>query len=93
MRTIDEIRDDFNEIDQEILQLVKKRIKLAEEMAPLKKQKNMNVVQLNRWKKVTKDRMKENEKLGVDSLFLLKLFNLLHEESIRIQQLHMNGKK
>lgn len=93
MREIEEIRADFNEVDREILKLVAKRTKLSFEIAKIKKQRKMNIVQLNQWKKVTKARLKENEKLGVDSLFLLKLFNLLHEESIRIQQQQISGKK
>ena len=61
------------------------RSKLSGEIGKLKKDNHIDVVQLNAWKQQMENRVKENEKFKIDSDFMNKIFNVIHEESIRIQ--------
>lgn len=83
--SISDIRKQFEDIDKSILILLGIRIKLSSEIGKLKKDNHIDVTQLNVWKHQMENRVKENEKFKIDSDFMDKIFNLIHEESIRIQ--------
>ena len=80
-----DIRRQFDDIDKSILILLATRAQLSKEMALQKYSNDMDVFQPETWKQQLNNRLKENEKLKVDSDFLDKIFNTIHEESIRIQ--------
>lgn len=82
---ISDVRKQFDDIDKSILILLGIRTKLSKEIAMLKKQNNLNAIQLNVWKTQMENRLKENEKIKVDPDFMNTIFNIIHEESIRIQ--------
>ena len=83
--SIFDIRRQFDDIDKSILILLATRTQLSKEMALQKKNNNIDVLQPETWKQQLHNRLKENEKLKVDSDFLNKIFTSIHEESIRIQ--------
>lgn len=83
--SIFDIRRQFDDIDKSILILLATRAQLSKEMALHKYNTDMEVVQSETWKQQLNNRLKENEKLKVDSDFLDKIFSTIHEESIRIQ--------
>lgn len=82
---ISDVRKQFDDIDKSILILLGIRTKLSKEIAMLKKQNNMNAIQLSVWKNQIENRLKENEKIKVDPDFMNKNFDLIHVESVRIQ--------
>ena len=84
--SIFDIRRQFDDIDKSILILLATRAQLSKEMALQKYNSDMEVVQPETWKQQLNNRLKENEKLKVDSDFLDKIFSAIHEESIRIQK-------
>lgn len=83
--SIFDIRRQFDDIDKSILILLATRTQLSKEMALQKYSNDMNVFQPETWKQQLNNRLKENEKLKIDSDFLDKIFSAIHEESIRIQ--------
>jgi len=85
IHSLSDLRRQFDDVDKSILILLGIRSQLSKEIAKIKKKKNLNVVQLKVWEKQMKNRFKENKKLKQDPDFLNKLFNIIHEESIRIQ--------
>lgn len=92
-KTIPELRKKFEDIDKEILVLLGKRVQLSKEIAFLKKENRENVVQLNVWKEQLENRLEENNKLNIDVDFLIRIFNEIHEESIRIQNMEVEKLK
>lgn len=85
IHSLSDLRRQFDDVDKSILILLGIRSQLSKEIAKIKKKKNLNVVQLKVWEKQMKNRFKENKKLKQDPDFLNKIFNIIHEESIRIQ--------
>lgn len=85
IHSLSDLRRQFDDVDKSILILLGIRSQLSKEIAKIKKKKNLNVIQLKVWEKQMKNRFKENKKLKQDPDFLNKLFNIIHEESIRIQ--------
>lgn len=84
-KTIEDLRNQIETIDKELLILLSKRMHLSKEIAFLKNENKENIVQLNVWRFQLENRLLENNKLNIDTEFLIRIFSMIHEESIRIQ--------
>lgn len=80
------IRHQFNEIDKNILVLLGARAQLSERIAKLKNSQQLEVKQETVWQQNLANRIKENVSIKIDSEYLKKIFEVIHEESIRIQK-------
>lgn len=87
------IRQDIDRIDEEIINLVKARLDLVVKIAAEKKQKNVTAFQLERYIGILKSRGQWAEDKNLTRDFVEKLYQLIHEESIRTQIEILNGKK
>lgn len=79
------LRDQINKIDQQIITLIYNRLKLTKSVGNLKQKYNIPVFQSNRWNEILKSIKKESSNLGLQEKFIEKLFQLIHIESINIQ--------
>jgi chorismate mutase len=87
------IRQDIDRIDEEIINLVKERLDLVVKIAAEKKQKNVTAFQLERYVSILKTRGQWALDKSLTKDFVEKLYQLIHEESIRTQIEILNGKK
>ena len=62
-----------------------------EAIGTLKKEKNVAVLQSNRWNEILGKMILEGEQRGLSEEFVLKLFKSIHTESIRHQELVINS--
>src|ERR1700752_1023324 len=87
------IRSQIDKLDANIIGLIKERLELIEKMAAEKEKNNITAFQLERWMHILKTRSDWaiNQNLSKD--FAEKLFQLIHEESIRTQIELMNNKQ
>jgi chorismate mutase len=86
------MRNAIDEIDEDVLNLLKRRVQVIEEMGDYKKEHHIQIFQLERWQEILRTRSQLAEKLGLSRQHIEKLCQLLHEESIRIQNGLMNRK-
>lgn len=86
------LRNNIDEIDEEVLNLLKRRVQVIEEMGVYKKEHGIQIFQLERWQEILRTRSQLAEKLGLSRQHVEKLCQLLHEESIKIQNEVMNRK-
>lgn len=86
------IRSRIDKVDEEIIQLISKRMKITEELAHYKKEHNVTILQVERWKEIIDGRTMLGEKLGLSKEFIEKYLEQLHKESIRTQERIMNSK-
>ena len=89
---LDALRKMIDEIDDDILNALKKRIQVIEEIGSYKKEHNIAIFQLNRWQEILRSRSQWADKMGLSRQHIEKLCQLLHEESIRVQNELMNKK-
>lgn len=82
---LNELRRTIDEVDDELINLLKKRQSVIEEIAKYKKDHNITAFQLERWQEILRTRPQWAEKLGISRHHIEKLCMLLHEESIRVQ--------
>ena len=79
------IRNNIDKIDTEIISLIKERLHLVEKIAGEKQQNHITAFQLERWMQMLKSRTEWGLEQNLTKDFIEKLFQLIHEESIRTQ--------
>ena len=72
-------------LDKDIIHLLGDRMRLAEKMGQYKKEKNLTIFSLNRWKEILESRQQWGEEDGLSLRFLKTYLEALHAESIRHQ--------
>ncbi|MCB0762099.1 MAG: bifunctional 3-deoxy-7-phosphoheptulonate synthase/chorismate mutase type II [Flavobacteriales bacterium] len=85
-----ELRASIDTIDDEIIRLLVARFDVTEEIGEYKKQNNLTILQLDRWKKVVEAYEKQWVRKGLSANFVKKYLEILHKESIRRQTQVMN---
>jgi chorismate mutase len=85
-----QLRNMIDEIDDELINVLKKRTQVIEQIGQYKKEHNITIFQLERWQEILRTRAQWAEKLGISRLHVERLCQLLHDESIKIQNDVMN---
>jgi chorismate mutase len=84
------LRNIIDELDEELICYLKKRGDIIEKMGEYKKKNHVTIFQLERWKEILLTRTESAKEKGIPKEFMEKMCQLLHEESIRIQNKTMN---
>lgn len=80
------LRTQIDVIDNQIIEILGKRMKVADQIGQLKKQKNVAVLQNNRWNEILGKMILEGEEHGLSEEFVLRMFKAIHQESINHQE-------
>jgi chorismate mutase len=89
--SLDNLRAQINVVDGQLVDLLGKRMKVADEIGVLKKDKNVAVLQSKRWNEILGNMILEGESKGLSEEFILKMFKAIHQESINHQEKVING--
>ncbi len=89
--SLNNLRAKIDVVDNQIIDLLGKRMKVADGIGLLKKQKNVAVLQSKRWNEILGKMVLEGEEQGLSEEFILKLFKAIHQESINHQEKVING--
>jgi chorismate mutase len=79
------LREVIDEIDQEMIQALARRIEVVERIGEFKRDHGVTILQLERWVEVLRTRTAAGESLGIDRDLIVELCQLLHKASIRKQ--------
>ena len=79
------LRRIIDSIDEELLQVLAKRMKIVEEIGEYKKENNVTIFQLERWNEIIKTRTVLGKNLELDLDFVLRLLQEIHKASIQRQ--------
>lgn len=79
------LRNQIDQIDDELMALIQRRMEVAREIGNFKKSHSMTVVQPDRYGKLMTKRVAEAEALGLSPDFIRSLLAVIHEESVRQQ--------
>lgn len=85
-----QLRSNINGIDDDILQMLMQRMTIAREIGKYKKENNVTILQSARWEELLESRIVNGKMMGLSEDFIRKLYTLVHDESIRIQNTIMN---
>jgi chorismate mutase len=87
---LDRLRERLDNLDRELLEVLASRMSVVEQLGEYKRDNNVAVLQLNRWKQVHESRADWAKSLNLYPEVVEELFKLIHMESIRKQTEVMN---
>lgn len=87
------LRDKIDKIDRAIIDLIEERMRTSSELADIKYDNNINIIQPDRYNQIVQDRINYANSLGLNSLFTKSLIDLLHDESTLVQNRKLHDKK
>lgn len=88
--SLTELRRLIDECDNNLIEILAKRMRVSREIGQYKKQHDMTVVQTTRYSEILDKRGAQGCMCGMDSMFMKKIFEAIHEESVRQQVEEIN---
>lgn len=79
------LRQQIDELDNDLLEVLNKRMRVCREIGQYKKEHRMPVVQTGRYDDILKSRIKLAEEMGMCGEFMKTVLESIHEESVRQQ--------
>lgn len=89
--TLSILRDQIDQIDDDIMHKMAARMKISEKIGQYKKDNNVTILQVNRWEEIIQTRVGMGKAMGLDEGFTRDLLRLIHHESIQVQTKVMNA--
>lgn len=80
------LRAQIDVTDNQLIDLLSKRMRIADEIGKVKKAQNVAVLQTRRWSEILGNMVLEGEQHGLSEEFILRLFKAIHQESINHQE-------
>ncbi|WP_407920918.1 chorismate mutase [Filimonas effusa] len=87
---LEKLRQQINQLDDELMQILGQRMKVAEKIGQYKKDNNITILQTNRWNEILERAFARGDKQGLSKEFITKYFDAVHMESINHQNRIMN---
>lgn len=79
--------------DDQLLDTLSRRMKIADEIGKIKKAQNVAILQNQRWNEILGKMILKGEEVGLSEEFVLKVFKGIHQESINHQKKVINEKE
>jgi len=79
------IREQIDQADREILEAIATRMNLVEKIGEFKKENNVAIFQISRWKEIFKTRPEWAKSLNLDADFIKELYRFIHQQSVQKQ--------
>ncbi len=84
--SLESLRAQINVADNQLVDLLGKRMTISREIGQLKKEKNVAVLQSKRWNEILGNMILEGEEKNLSEEFILRMFKAIHQESINHQE-------
>lgn len=90
VNTLVNLREQINQVDDELLVLLSERMKIADKIGTFKKNTGITILQTRRWNEILERATIKAEALGLSKEFITRYFDAVHLESINHQNKMMN---
>ncbi len=88
---LEKLRQQINQLDDELMQILGQRMKVAELIGNYKRVNNITILQTSRWNEIIERAFLKGDKLGLSKEFITKYFDAVHMESINHQKKIMDS--
>lgn len=88
---LEKLRQQINHLDDEMMQLLGQRMKIADKIGQYKRANNITILQTNRWNEILERGTTQGEKVGLSKEFITRYLDAVHMESINHQNKIMNS--
>ncbi len=85
-----ELRRQIDGIDEQLLELLAKRMRISREIGIYKKEHNMPILQSPRYSEILEKRSNMGEQMELNTEFVKNILKNIHEESVHQQMIIMN---
>lgn len=89
-KQLQQLRTKIDVLDAELIDLLAKRMKIADDIGLVKKEHNVAILQNKRWKQILDNMLNQGADSNLSEEFILHLFNAIHQESINHQHKIIN---
>lgn len=83
---LERLREQIDQLDEEVLTLLSLRMKVAKEIGMLKQQHKVTILQPNRYHELVERQTQKGKQIGLSTEFIIAHLTAVHMESIRLQQ-------
>ncbi len=90
-QSLESLRGSIDDLDLKLIETLAQRMGLVDEIAALKKQSDVTILQVSRYKEMMETRLREAESKSVSPEFVKAIFEVIHQNSIRRQETIMNA--
>ena len=90
LNALAKLREQINQIDDELLSLIGQRMKVADKIGQYKKENKITILQTNRWNEILAKAFEKGEMFVLSKDFVTRYFDAIHMESINHQNKIMN---
>ena len=90
--SLTDLRHQIDEIDEQILEILAKRMRVSGEIAQYKKENDVQVLQAGRYDEILTKRSQQGVEMGMSEEFIKEVFEAIHAESVRKQLTLINNK-
>ncbi len=91
VESLDHLRNEIDEIDDDLLNLLGRRMKISEQIGTYKKENNIAILQTNRWDEILNRAIEKGKLKGLSDGFVESILKAIHQESINHQENVMRG--
>jgi chorismate mutase len=92
-KNLEALRCEINSIDQELLNLLIKRMQVVQQIGRYKGDNQITILQPQRWEEIKHTHISMAREFGLSDSFIEKYLEAIHLESIRLQTRVMNEKR
>lgn len=89
-KKINSLRGQIDDIDDTIIRALRDRMQVSREIAKIKKDEKIIIYQADRWQKVLDNVLENAKKSDLNVAFVKELYEIIHQESIKEQDLIIN---
>ena len=86
MNMLETYRKQIDEIDEQIIKLLASRLEIVKKVWEWKKENSMQPLQPSRWQQVLESRKQLAKKFWISEELIEKIWNLIHEEALRLEE-------
>lgn len=90
---LSDLREQIDELDNELLQLLAKRMRVSREIGQYKLEHGMPILQTHRYDQILTDRAGQGERMEMSGNFIKQVLEAIHSESVRQQMVIMERAK
>ncbi len=88
---LDHLRHEIDEVDEELLNVLGRRMEISEQIGQYKKKNNIAILQSDRWNEILERSIQKGMKRGLSEEFVERILRAIHQESINHQEKIMRG--
>ena len=83
---MNQLRTQIDDFDLKLIEILGRRMAIADQIGSLKKERNVAILQNKRWQELLDKMILDGDNKGLSQEFIIQLFKAIHQESITHQE-------